>query len=207
MTPPALVAREIDQHIRSTASTPQRQTPPTPPSEVMIAVAISKAEQQRHMKPTAGAHVAGPPMHPVAGISMMDERPLGSRAAAPLPLPVKTNAKGQGALTFVNPTESLLHSGDGPDTPLLQQSPATSIVGRKSADGKTGILKGSSNSLHSNSAGSISVPGGSAGVSGATTGNEGSLSSPPTSGNGYSIGASLPRGVTWRYVDVLNNQS
>jgi hypothetical protein len=30
--------------------------------------------------------------------------------------------------------------------------------------------------------------------------------SPPTSGNGYSLGSSLPRGVTWRYVDVLNGQ-
>lgn len=211
MSPPALVAREIDEHIRSTASTPQRRegyVPPSPPNEVIIAVAISKAEQQRqHVKQAAHQQQQGPP---TAGISMMDERLPPSRPSSQPPLPPVLPAGVKGALTFVNPSESLLHPADGQDATVMSDtSPATSIKGRKGlhAPSGGGILKNShtavgAGTVSGSGAGNPSVT---AGTTGAGAGSS-SICSPPTSGNGYSLGASLPRGVTWRYVDVLSNQ-
>lgn len=150
MTPPALVAREIGEHMaRSAASTPQRELPPTPPSEVVVAVALSKAEQQRQYQ----QRHAPPPV----GISIMDDGPS-PRSRSPVPQPLQLHTQGAGAVIAGHNDGSLLHAGDD------------------------GSVRGSSADLAA-------------------------VGSPPTSGNGYSLGASLPRGVQWRYVDVLNKQT
>ena len=166
MTPPALVAREIGEHIaRSASSTPQRDLPPTPPSEVMVAVALNKAEQMRlHAQQTLRR------APPAASRSMMED----DGPSPPLPLQLhghghahsQSNQSHSGIEAFSGPSAgSLLHSGDDSSVRGSEQMSVTSTA-----------------------------------AAAATT-------SPPTSGNGYSLGASLPRGVQWRYVDVLNKQS
>eukprot|EP01032_Pedospumella_encystans_P010387 gene10387-12146_t len=166
MTPPALVAREIGEHIaRSASSTPQRDLPPTPPSEVVVAVALNKAEQMRlHAQQTQRR------APPAASRSMMEDD-----GPSP-PLPLQLHGHGH---THAHSGQS--HSGidafSGPSAGSLLYSGDDSSLKRSEPMGAT-----------------------SAAAAGTTT-------SPPTSGNGYSLGASLPRGVQWRYVDVLNNQT
>lgn len=182
MTPPALVAREIGEHIaRSASSTPQRDLPPTPPSEVMVAVALNKAEQMRlHAQQTQQQDQRRAP--PPVGRSMMDED-----GPSPPPLPLQLHGHshshshghiGQslgGMDAFSGPSAgSLLHSGDDRSVGGSEQQGATSSSAAAAAAIGVGV---------------------------------GTTTSPPTSGNGYSLGTSLPRGVQWRYVDVLNKQT
>ena len=159
VAPPSLVARDLGRQMQalrssSAQSTPSRdgsvgRAPPTPPSEVMVAVALNKVEQQRQQSLLRAQH-----QRPVAALSLMEERDATSPRTVPSPLQLNrgvSDASGR----FMNPAVE----------PRAESPHSLSPVGSPT---------------------------------GAT--------SPPTSGNSYSLGAALPRGVTWRYVDVLNNE-
>eukprot|EP01032_Pedospumella_encystans_P012036 gene12036-13953_t len=166
MTPPALVAREIGEHIaRSASSTPQRDLPPTPPSEVVVAVALNKAEQMRlHAQQTQRR------APPAASRSMMEDD-----GPSP-PLPLQLHGHGH-THAHISQSHSGMDAFSGPSAGSLLHS------------GDDSSLRGLEQWCVSSSAAA------------ATT------TSPPSSANGYSLGASLPRGVQWRYVDVLNEQT
>lgn len=166
--PPAIVAREIDRQVEalrsSAASTPSRggdsgsprYVPPTPPSEVMVAVALSRAEQQRQQQQQAAAR-------PAPSLSLMDDTDDTADPYAPsMPhrLRPASHTHPAGALRFHAPQGGYLVPPEALP-PNAEDSPSPTPE---------------------------------------------EPVSPPTSGNGYSLGNALPKGVTWRYVDVLSNQ-
>jgi len=196
MTPPALVARELGAHIaRSAASTPARDArdvPPTPPSEVMVAVAVSKAEQQRLLQLQHQQYVQ---KHapPAAGMSLMDDGPS-PRARSPPPAPLSLQLHAAQTSTSAHHTAQQLQSVERAAFGNLSGSLLHSTDDHSVGHANTAYTATNNNTTNN------------------TTNNtnnaaSGSVGSPPTSGNGYSLGASLPAGVQWRYVDVLNKQT
>ena len=136
MTPPALVAREIGEHIaRSASSTPQRDLPPTPPSEVMVAVALNKAEQMRLQAQQTQRRAP-----PVASRSMMED----DGPSPPLPLQLhghghtlahsQSHQSHSGIEAFSGPSAgSLLHSGDDSSLKGSEQLSVTSTAAAAAA--------------------------------------------------------------------------
>ena len=173
VTPPAIVAGELGMHMEALLqrATPQRQcggsgssnrasggsgaeyVPPTPPNEILVAVAINKAAEMRKQQRSASTSGGG---------TAKLQSPLLLHHEQLLP------GGGGGALDDIkvrNSSESL----------LIQEPLTGNLDAVVSPSASAAQLQ-----LHSQGP------------------------PPPVSKNGYSIGSSLPQGVTWRYVDVLN---
>jgi hypothetical protein len=222
VAPPAIVAQELGQHMQalrsSAASTPQRNepgyTPPTPPSEVMVAVALRKAAEGRKLGSSQVSAAAAAAVAASAELQQQQQQHqrhtqsqqhagFTSSSQRPKGLPPLSGAGGNGGGSHPFAAGRSLLNGDSEEEAAYgefdQLAPVpggSGIPGLVSPAVAPGTRKSHHQRMHSSgSVGSLSSAA-SGGVS----------SAPPASlPNGYSIGAQLPRGATWRYVDVLGN--
>lgn len=182
--------------------TPRRTTPMQAPAEVQQAVAYAKAEAERIIR---SGNTPRNGFNPDAIADMRAQKNL----YADLKIGTGVGADGGAGAVEVNGMNPYLltpmayanhnntFSGPKPE-PLFKASTIDSST--RLREGTGSIDEGSIDARYvrqQQRADSIGSVGG--------THQKQQLGPPPPTNNGYSVGASLPQGVSWRYVDVLSN--